>query len=182
MLTKFRYNNWVRLLKSKGLITLPDEPLNWNSVKNSGRSVLIALPNDSRNIHVVNHYLGNILKADKQKAISVLIPADYADFILEMRFYRNHIVLPPVKSLNFPVTEDMLPEMPSEDFPVCIDLNETPFILSHYIIATRGKEMSLGFHNEFTDLLFTMTLKTSGRASYDKGFQSLLKLAGLELP
>lgn len=180
MLTKFRYKNWVRLLKSKGLITLPDKPLSWDSVKNFSRSVLIALPNDNRHIHVVNHYLGNILKSDRKTAISVLIPADFADFILGMRFYRNYIVLPPSKPLNFPVTEDMLPELPSEEFPMCIDLNETPFILSHYIIATRGKEISLGFHNDFTDPLFTMTLKTSGRASYDKGFQSLLRLAGIE--
>ena len=181
MLTNFRYKNWVRLLKSKGLIALPEKPLDWNSVKNFGTSVLIALPNDNRHIHVVNHYLGNILKADRSTDISVLIPSEFADFILGMRFYRNHIVLPPMKALNFPVTEDMLPELPAEDFAVCIDLNEDPFILSHYIIATRGKEISLGFHNDFTDPLFTMTLKTSGRASYDKGFQSLLRLAGIVL-
>jgi hypothetical protein len=130
---------------------------------------------------VVNHALSQLLPKIKKTRVSVLIPPAFSDFILGMHFYHRQIVLPPVKPLSFPITEDMIPKLPQDKYDICIDLNAEPYILSHYIVATRAETASLGFENSYTPSLFRMTYKLKNASDYDKGFQSLLLLSGIGL-
>lgn len=182
MLKHFRYTNWIRLLKGKNILPKSPPPLNWNALKQEGRNIFISLPDDSRHIHVVNHMLSRILSGNSSLNISVLVPPAFKDFIGGMRFYTNQYVLPPVKPFAFPITEEMISGSIRETWDLGIDLNITPYIISHYLIATRSEKASLGFHNPFTSPLFSMTLKLSESGSYDRGFESLLALAGIDIP
>lgn len=181
MFKHFRYKNWIRLLLTKGTLPRPQEPFDWETLKASNENVLISLPNDSRHIHVVNHALSQLLPKIKTSRISVLVPPAFGEFISGMSFYHRQIVLPPVKPLTFPIIEDMLPNIPDNTYDITLDLNADPYLLSHYIVATRAGTASLGFENAFTPYLFRMTYKLGQASDYDKGFQSLLTLAGLEV-
>lgn len=182
MLKHFRYTNWVRLLRGKNILPKPAEPLNWNTLKADVSKIFISLPDDTRHIHVVNHMLSRILSENPSLHISVLVPPTFEDFIRGMRCYKSIYILPPVKSTTFPITEEMVTETAGEMCDIGIDLNISPYILSHYLIATRSEKASLGFYNVFSAPLLSMTLKLRETSSYDNGFESLLMMAGLPIP
>ncbi|MDK2975665.1 MAG: hypothetical protein PWP06_140 [Candidatus Marinimicrobia bacterium] len=182
MLKHFRYTNWIRLLRGKNILPQPGEPLNWNTLKADVRKIFISLPDDTRHIHVVNHLLSQILSENPSLHVSVLVPPAFEDFIRGMRCYKNIYILPAVKPTTFPITEEMVAKTATETCDIGIDLNISPYILSHYLIATRSEKASLGFYNVFSASLLSMTLKLRETSSYDTGFESLLMMAGLIIP
>ena len=182
MLKHFRYINWIRLLRGKNILPESTAPLNWNTLKTDTHKLFISLPDNTRHIHVVNHMLSRILLENSSLNISVLVPPAFEDFIRSMRFYKNIYILPTVKPTAFPITEEMVAGATGETCDIGIDLNISPYILSHYLIATRSKKASLGFYNPFSAPLFSMTLKLGESGSYDNGLESLFTMAGIQIP
>jgi hypothetical protein len=182
MFKHFRYTNWVRLLRGKNILPEPTAPLNWNTLKADVNKFYISLPDDTRHIHVVNHMLSRILSENPSLHISVLVPPAFEDFIRGMRCYTSIQILPAVKPTTFPITEEMVAGTVVETCHIGIDLNISPYILSHYLIATRSEKASLGFYNPFSAPLLSMTLKLGETSSYDNGFESLFMMAGLPVP
>ncbi|MDD3806811.1 MAG: hypothetical protein PHE86_02070 [Candidatus Marinimicrobia bacterium] len=180
MLKQFRYKNWVRLLRGKNILPETPLPIDWESLKQEGQSLFIALPNDSRHIHVVNHLLNQLLSQQPSLNISVYVPPAFEDFIRGMKFYKEQFILPAIKPLSFPISEEMIPDTFKKICDIGIDLNCAPYILSHYLIATRSKKASLGFYNLYSSSLFSMTLKIKP-SSYDSGVEALLNLIGITL-
>ena len=178
----FKYNNWIKRLKRSKLLLEYDQPVFWYDLLKGANRYLICLPDHERNISVTNHYLAPIARDNKNLSISLVVPEKYTGLFTRGDFFTSVFTYPKVRSPKYyPINEEKVSEiLPVYD--VTLDLNFTPYILSHYITATRGKKLTAGFRNDYSENMYTNSVVIKGQAFYERGVVTLLEVAGLIEP
>jgi len=175
----FRYRHWVQRLKKARLLLQYNEAVLWRDMLKGARRYLINLPDHERNISVLNHYLSTIARTREGVNLSLVVPERFAGLFSSNKAFAQVFHYPSMRSRrSYPVNEELVQHIP-RIYDVTLDLNWQPYIVSHYIAATRGTKFTAGFHNEYSAEFFVHTLMIRDESSYEQGVKSLLRIGGL---
>ncbi len=173
------YERWVKRLKKARMILQYEQAVTWHEILKGAKRYLVTLPDHERNISVVNHYLNVVARQNPQVNLSLVVPPRFTHLFSNNPVFAQIFEYPELRNkTRFPINEEQVSHIP-RIFDVALDLNHTPYILSHYITATRATRLSAGFYNSYSSELFVHSVQIHSDSDYEKGVKSLLKMGGL---
>ena len=175
----FTYKRWIKRLKKAKMILQHSDAVKWQDMLQGVKRYLINLPDHERNISVINHYLTKIARDNPHLSLSLIVPEKYKTLFISNSHFSQIYSYPEVRNKKaFPINEELVSHIP-RIYDVSLDLNLTPYVVSHYIAATRSTRLSAGFYNTMSSEFFVHTVIIKNEIEYEYGVKSLLKIGGL---
>ncbi len=173
---KIRYKLWVFTLKKSENILSNKESINWERKVNRSNKFLICMPSNKERFNLANQYFNEIILKAKHK-IDIVYHNKFESIISQYNYYDKKYLYPKVENNNkIPIKKGIIENIDGQ-YDIAIDLNVDINILSNFITATKSKQVSIGFSNQFSEDFLTANIILKDKSGFSEGLKTICKLA-----